>query len=550
MIMKRISTFLAAALIAPVAAMACTGLIAGRNATVDGSVMITYSADSHSLFGSLTSTPAGDWAEGAMREIVDWDSGKPLGAIPQIPHTYSVVGNMNEYSLAITESTWGGRPELVDTTGIIDYGTLIQLGLERARTAREAIKVMTDLVAEYGYYSSGESFSIADKNEAWVLELIGKGPGRKGAVWVAIRIPDDCISGHANQARIHKFPLNDKENCIYSEDVISFAREMGYFKGKDKDFSFSSAYAPLDFGALRGCDARVWSFFNRFNSKMAKYLPYLNGEGGEVLPLYVRPDRKLTVRDMKDAMRDHFDGTPFDMHHDVGGGPFGSPYRYRPMYFEVDGKEYLNERAIATQQTAFTLVAQIRPNLPDELSGIQWFGVDDANTAVYVPMYGSISRVPNCFSPENGDLYNFSWTSAFWVHNWVANMAYNRYNPMIGDIREVQKDLEDQFEGEVAFVDSLAITLYNVNKQSAIALLTTYCCNSAEYSTTTWKTLGEFLMVKFLDGNVKSQNPDGSFVTNEYGMPDKVQFPGYSKEYYEEIARTTGSRLLTKELKK
>ena len=549
MIMKRFSSMIAAALLAPIAAMACTGLIAGRNATVDGSVMITYSADSHGLYGSLTSTPAADWAEGAVREIIDWDSGKPLGSIPQIAHTYAVIGNMNEHALAITESTWGGRPELVDTTGIIDYGTLIQLGLERARTAREAIKVMTDLVAEYGYYSSGESFSIADKNEAWVLELIGKGVGRKGAVWVAIRIPDDCISGHANQARIHKFPLNDKENCIYSPDVISFAREMGYFKGKDKDFSFSSAYAPLDYGALRGCDARVWSFFNRFNSDMGKYLSYLENEGGEVMPLYVRPDRKLTLRDMKDAMRDHFDGTPYDMHTDVGGGPFGSPYRFRPMYFEVDGKQYLNERAIATQQTAFTLVAQIRPNLPDAISGILWFGVDDANTAVYVPMYCSVNNVPNCFSPNNGDMYNFSWTSAFWVHNWVANMAYNRYNPMIGDIRKVQKQLEDQFESEVKTVDELANALYALNEKAAREMLTTYSCEAAEYSTTTWKELGEFLMVKFLDGNVKSQNPDGSFVTNEYGLPDRIQFPGYSQEYYEWIVRRTGDRLLLKEVK-
>ena len=548
MIMKRFSSILAAALVAPIAAMACTGLIAGRNATVDGSVMITYSADSHYLYGSLTSSPAADWAEGAVREIVDWDSGKPLGTIAQVPHTYGVLGNMNEYGLAITESTWGGRPELVDTLGIIDYGTLIQLGLERARTAREALKVMTDLVAEYGYYSSGESFSIADKNEAWVLELIGKGPGRKGAVWVAIRIPDDCISGHANQARIHKFPLNDKENCIYSPDVISFAREMGYFKGKDKDFSFSSAYAPLDFGALRGCDARVWSFFNRFNSKMGKYMQYLETGKGEVMPLYIRPDRKVTLRDMKDAMRDHFDGTPYDMHNDVGGGPFGSPYRYRPMYFDVDGKKYLNERAIATQQTAFTLVAQIRPNLPDEISGILWFGVDDANTAVYVPMYSSSNAVPNCFSPANGDLYNFSWTSAFWIHNWVANMAYNRYNPMIGDIRKVQNELEDRFEAEVATVDALAITLYDKNQADAINLLTKYSCDAAEYSTTTWKELGEFLMVKFLDGNLKSQNPDGSFVTNEYGLPDQIQFPGYDEEYYKNIVRQTGDRLLYKEL--
>ncbi len=549
MIMKRFSSILLAALAAPIAAMACTGLIAGRNATVDGSVMITYSADSHSLYGSLTSTPAGDWQPGDVRQIVDWDSGKPLGAIPQIPHTYAVIGNMNECALAITESTWGGRPELEDSTGIIDYGTLIQLGLERASTAREALKVMTDLVAEYGYYSSGESFSIADKEEAWVLEMIGKGPGRKGAVWVAVRIPDDCISGHANQARIHQFPLDDPENCIYSSDVISFAREMGYYKGEDKNFSFSSAYAPLDYGALRGCDARVWSFFNRFASGMDKYLSYLENKGGEVMPLYVRPDRKLSLRDMKDAMRDHFDGTPYDMHNDVGGGPFGSPYRYRPMYFTVNGKEYLNERAIATQQTAFTLVAQIRPNLPAAISGILWFGVDDANTAVYVPMYCSSNEVPECFSPENGDLYNFSWTSAFWVHNWVANMAYNRYNPMIGDIRNVQKNLEDQFEEEVLTIDELAEALYTVSEDAARELLTTYSCQSAEFSTATWKELGEFLMVKFLDGNVKSQNPDGSFVRNEYGLPAKVQFPGYSKEYYEEIVRTTGKHLLVKKIK-
>ena len=549
MIMKRFSSILLAALAAPIAAMACTGLIAGRNATVDGSVMITYSADSHSLYGSLTSTPAGDWQPGDVRQIVDWDSGKPLGAIPQIPHTYAVIGNMNECALAITESTWGGRPELEDSTGIIDYGTLIQLGLERASTAREALNVMTDLVADYGYYSSGESFSIADKEEAWVLEMIGKGPGRKGAVWVAVRIPDDCISGHANQARIHQFPLDDPENCIYSSDVISFAREMGYYKGEDKNFSFSSAYAPLDYGALRGCDARVWSFFNRFASGMDKYLSYLENKGGEVMPLYVRPDRKLSLRDMKDAMRDHFDGTPYDMHNDVGGGPFGSPYRYRPMYFTVNGKEYLNERAIATQQTAFTLVAQIRPNLPAAISGILWFGVDDANTAVYVPMYCSSNEVPECFSPENGDLYNFSWTSAFWVHNWVANMAYNRYNPMIGDIRNVQKNLEDQFEEEVLTIDELAEALYTVSEDAARELLTTYSCQSAEFSTATWKELGEFLMVKFLDGNVKSQNPDGSFIRNEYGLPAKVQFPGYSKEYYEEIVRTTGKHLLVKKIK-
>ena len=432
-----------------------------------------------------------------MRQIVEWDTGKPLGAIPQVPHTYAVNGNMNEHQLAIVESTWGGRPELVDTLGLIDYGSLIQLGLERARTAREAIQVMTDLVKEYGYYSSGESFSIADPNEAWIMELIGKGPGRKGAVWVAIRIPDDCISGHANHPRIHQFPLDDPENCLYSPDVISFAREEGYFNGINKDFSFSKAYGVLDYGALRGCEARVWSFFRRYDSNMDKYLRYLEGESETPFPLYIRPSRKLTLREMKDAMRDHFDGTPYDMHHDIGGGPFNAPYRFRPMSFEVNGKTYLNERAIATQQTGFTLVAQMRRNLPDAIGGIQWFGVDDANTCVYVPMYCSVTEVPLCFSPENGSMYDFSWTSAFWIYNWVANMAYARYNPMIGDIRAVQEELENGFENNTAAVDSTALALYNQNPAEAVAYLTRYSNDAAMSSTARWKELGEFLMVKF-----------------------------------------------------
>lgn len=540
---------IALALLAPAAAWACTGFIAGRGATTDGSVMITYSADSHALYGALTSSPAADWDESAMRDIVEWDTGKPLGAIPQVPHTYAVLGNINEHQVAIVESTWGGRPELVDTLGMIDYGSLIQLGLERARTAREAIAVMTELVKEYGYYSSGESFSIADKNEAWILEMIGKGTGRKGAVWVAMRIPDDCISGHANQARIHRFPLDDAENCLYSPDVISFAREQGYFSGINKDFSFANAYAPLDYGALRGCEARVWAFFRRYDSGMEQYLSYLEGESAEPFPLYIRPQRKLTLRDMKDAMRDHFDGTPYDMHHDIGGGAFASPYRFRPMSFVVDGKTYLNERAVATQQTGFTLVAQLRRQLPDAIGGILWFGVDDANTCVYVPMYCSSTQVPLCFSPENGSMYDFSWSSAFWIHNWVANMAYARYEPMIGDIRRVQRELEDGFERSVVqTTDSVALKLYQSDSAKTVEYLTHFCNDAAERSTARWKQLGEFLMVKFLDGNVKCQNPDGSFCTNEYGMPDKVQFPGYSQEYYEEIVRKTGDKFLEKEI--
>ena len=339
---------------------ACTGLIAGKQATVDGSVLVTYSADSHTLYGALTSSPAADWPKGSMRSIVEWDTNKPLGEIEQVEHTYAVIGNMNEHQLTVVESTWGGRPELVDTTGIIDYGSLMQLALERAKTAREAIKVMTGLVKKYGYYSSGESFTIADPNEAWILDLIGKGPGRRGAVWVAVRIPDDCIAGHANYPRIHKIPMDDKENCLYSPDVISFAREMGYFDGLNKDFSFARAYSPADFGALRACDARVWSFFRKYDSSMDNYLPYVNGESAEPFPLYVKPSRKLSVQDMKEAMRDHFEDTPFDMTQDVGAGPFKVPYRFRPMSFEVDGKSYCMERAIATLQPGFTLVGQKR----------------------------------------------------------------------------------------------------------------------------------------------------------------------------------------------
>ena len=365
---------------------ACTGLIAGKQATVDGSVLVTYSADSHTLYGALTSSPAADWPKGSMRSIVEWDTNKPLGEIEQVEHTYAVIGNMNEHQLTVVESTWGGRPELVDTTGIIDYGSLMQLALERAKTAREAIKVMTGLVKKYGYYSSGESFTIADPNEAWILDLIGKGPGRRGAVWVAVRIPDDCIAGHANYPRIHKIPMDDKENCLYSPDVISFAREMGYFDGLNKDFSFARAYSPADFGALRACDARVWSFFCKYDSTMDNYLPYVNGESAEPFPLYVKPSRKLSVQDMKEAMRDHFEDTPFDMTQDVGAGPFKVPYRFRPMSFEVDGKSYCMERAIATQQTGFTLVGQMRNWLPDPVGGVLWFGVDDANTSVNSPM--------------------------------------------------------------------------------------------------------------------------------------------------------------------
>ncbi len=521
---------------------ACTSLLVGKKASIDGSTFISYAADSHVLYGELYHWPAKTYPAGTMLDIYEWDTNKFLGRIPQAEQTYNVVGNMNEHQLSITESTWGGRKELVDTTGIMDYGSLIYVTLQRAKTAREAISTMTDLVKEYGYYSSGESFSIADPNEVWVMEMIGKGTGNKGAVWVAIRIPDDCISAHANHSRIHTFNQKDKDNCIYSDDVISFAREQGFFSGKDKDFSFSSAYAPVDFGSLRGCDARVWSFYNKYSKGMDKYLPYLAGESDKPLPLYIKPERKLSVRDVQDMMRDHFEGTPFDMTQDIGSGPFKSPYRFRPMTFEVEGCKYTNERAIATQQTGFTLVAQMRDYLPDPIGGILWFGVDDANTCVYTPMYCSITEVPECYRVGNGDMYNFSWTSAFWIHNWVANQAYARYEPMIGDIRKTQNTLETKFETLQPSIEKAAVELYQKDPQAALSFLNTYSVNEAQNSTSEWKKLGEYLMVKFIDGNIKKEE-NGEFKLSPFGIPVYPEFPGYSQEYYESIVKDAGERL-------
>lgn len=522
-------------------ASACTSLLVGRNASADGSTMISYAADSHTLYGELYQRPAATYPKGTMLDISEWDTGAFLGQIPQVEHTYSVVGNMNEHQLSISESTWGGRENLVDTTGIMDYGSLIYVTLQRAKTAREAIKTMTDLVKKYGYYSSGESFSIADPNEVWVMEMIGKGVGNKGAVWVAVRIPDDCISAHANQARIHTFPLDDKENCLYSPDVISFAREMGYFNGLNKDFSFANAYAVADFSALRGCEARVWSFFNKYKGGMDAYLPYINGESKTPMPLYIKPDRKLSVQNVKDAMRDHFEGTPFDMTTDVGAGPFKVPYRFRPMSFKVDSVEYVNERAIATQQTGFSFVAQMRNWLPDPVGGILWFGVDDANTCVYVPIYCGITEIPECFRVGNGDMLTFSWTSAFWIYNWVANMGYARYNQMIQDVRPVQQEIEQRFTTMQPAVDKTAAELFKTNPATAREFLTEYSVSQAQQSTAHWKKLGEYLMVKYLDGNVKKEK-DGKFLKNGHGQAVTPSFPGYSEEYYRSIVKETGDR--------
>ncbi len=527
-------------------AYACTNLLVGKKASADGSTMISYSADSHSLYGELYYTPAADHAPGTMRRVVEWDTHKYLGEIPEVAHTWRVVGNMNEHQVTIAESTWGGDPALQDTTGIIDYGSLIYIALERAATAREAIEVMTSLVDKYGYYSSGESFSIGDPDEIWVLEMIGKGPGRKGAVWVAQRIPDDCISGHANQARIHKFPLKDKKNCLYSKDVISFARERGLFAGKDEDFDFSAAYGEKDYMAYRGCDGRVWAYFNRFATGMDRYFPFVDGQKeAEVLPLYVKPDRLLSHRDVQTAMRDHFEGTPWDMTKDVGGGPFHAPYRFRPLTWKVDGVEYLHERAIATQQTGFTFVAQMRGWLPDAVGGKTWFGTDDAATTFFAPIYNNISEAPECFRVGNGDLLTFSWTSAFWMTNWVANQAYARYDQMIGDIAAVRDSLEDRFDAQGAEVDARAVELLAENSAAVTAYLTSYSAAEADGATACYRDLGIYLLVKYLDGNVKREK-DGRFERTPEGIAVDPLHPAYSDDFYRAIVNQRGDELKMK----
>ena len=453
---------------------------------------------------------------------------------------------MNEHQVAITESTFGGRKELVDTTGIMDYGSLIYVALQRSKTAREAIKVMTDLVAEYGYYSSGESFSIADKNEVWIMEMIGKGTGNKGAVWVAIRIPDDCVSAHANQSRIQQIPFDDKENCIYSPDVVSFAREKGYFKGKDKDFSFAQAYCPYSFSGLRACEARVWSFFNKYNKDMAKYVELAKGDvNAEPMPLYIKPDRKLSVSDVRDMMRDHYEGTELDMTKDPGAGPFKAPIRFRPLSYEVDGQSYVNERPIATPQSGFVIVPQLRSWLPDAIGGVLWFAVDDANTTVFTPLYCSITASPECYRQGNGSMMEFSWTSAFWIRNWVANMVYYRYNQMIDDVRKVQSELENKYLALMPAIDKAAEELYAKDPAEAVKFLTWYSTTTADESVERWKRLGEFLIVKYSDGVVRKEK-DGKFLDNGYGLGAFPNSPGYSEDFYREIVKSAGERLKVK----
>jgi len=535
------SVFLAvASCFAASGALACTSLIATPGATVSGSAMITYAADSHTLYGELYIQPAADHPAGAKRQVVEWDTGKLLGEIDEVPHTYATVGNMNEHGLTIAESTWGGRPEL-EGSGLIDYGSLIYITLQRAKTAREAIKVMTSLVDKYGYASSGESFSIADADEVWIMELIGKGKSDPGAVWVARRVPDGYISGHANHARIHTFPLKDKET-LYSKDVVDFARKQGYFKGKDKDFDFSRAYAIYDFGALRGCDARVWAYFNKFapEGEMDAYLGWVTEGTGDVMPIWVKPARKLSAQNLKDMMRDHFENTPLDMNNDIGAGPFHVPYRWRPMTYVVDSVEYTHERAIATQQTGFSFVADINKKRHDAMRGILWFGVDDANTCVYVPVFNSTSQAPHELAVGNGDLLSLSWDAMFWVNNYVANQAYNRYSQMIPDIRAVQTVLEKDMTQAALDAESQVAGLDYASARTKLQTLTNYWTKKA---TTDYKALGDMLFVKFLDGNIKRQNPDGTFSRTPEGFADRPVFGGYDERYFRSIVEKEGDRL-------
>ncbi|HOR39921.1 MAG: C69 family dipeptidase [Paludibacteraceae bacterium] len=524
--------------------MACTNFLVGKAATVDGSTLISYSADSYFMFGSLYYSPAATYPDNAMLDIYEWDTGEYLGKIKQAERTYSVVGNMNEFQVSIGETTFGGRPELVDTTAILDYGSLIYIALQRSRSAREAIKVMTDLVEQYGYRSEGESFSIADPNEVWIMEMVGKGNRNKGAVWVAQRIPDDCVSAHANQARITTFPFDDKNNCLYAEDVIAFAREKGYFKGKNKDFSFSDTYAPLDYLGLRICEARVWTFFRKVDPSMDSYISYIKGETAQRMPLWIKPNRKISAQDVKEFMRDQYEGTELDITKGIGAGPFHSKLRCSPLTFYVDSVEYVHERPVATQQTGFSFVAQMRSWLPDYIGGILWFGVDDAASSIYVPMYCGINSVPECYRAGNGSLVEYSPTSAFWIYNQVANFAYSKYSFMMQDIKKVQSKWEQDFNSLVPTIDKVAL---GMSEESAKSFLTNFSNYQAEASTAAWKKLGEYLLVKYMDGNVKMEK-DGKFLQNDKEIPPGIIRPGYPEDFLRMMVKENpGLRVKTAE---
>lgn len=545
--MKRYLLLLAA--FVGLTASACTNFLVGKKASKTGAAYISYSADSYGMYGRLLHFPAGKHAPGTMRKIVDGDTHQPLGEIPEAPETYNVMGNINEYQLAITETTFSGREELApkNVVGGIDYVSLMQLGLQRAKTAREAIKVMTDLVARHGYSSTGESFSIADPNEVWVLEMIGKGDEAKGAVWVAVRIPDDCISAHANQSRIHKFNMKDKKNVMYSKDVITFARAKGYFQGKDADFSFSTAYSPADFGSQRWCDARAWSFFNKHVEGMDRYLPFVNGKNvgkSEVMPLYFKPTTPLGLEDVLEGMRDHYEGTALDFSRNIASGVYCAPYQPSPLKWKYEGKEYFNERPISTQQASYVVVAELRSWLPREVGGILWYGNDDPNMVPFTPVYCSATTVPECYADATANDHTFSWKSAFWLQNWVSNMVYPRYQQLFPELKAKRDQIEQNYRTLQPALEASALAKIKAgNTAAAVQELDAYTSKAALRMMTDWKALGERLIMKFNDQVVKKEK-DGKWELTPHGICVSPERPGYPEQYRKELIKSTNDRFL------
>ncbi len=526
-------------------AMACTNLIVGKKASADGSVMCTYSADDYGMYQTLCHYPAAKHEKVAMRKIFDWDTNKYHGEIPEAPETYNVIGNINEYQVTIGETTFGGREEMVDSTGILDYGSLIYIALQRSRTAREAIRTMTTLAETYGYNSEGETFTVCDPNEAWIMEMMGCGAGSKSVVWVALRIPDDAICAHANQSRIRTFNQKDKQNVMYSKNVIKFARSKGWFDGKDADFSFCEAYAYPDFGGRRYCEARVWSFFNHYSTEMAQYIPYAEGKvkDAKPMPLWITSNKKISVHDLENCMRDHYEGTPFALDSDIGGGIWQMPYRPTPLAFEVDGKTYFNERPTSTQQSGFVYVSQMRSWLPREIGGILWFGNDDGNMVPFTPVYCCAVRVPECYNAPGADALTFKMNSAYWVCNWVSNMVYPRYSQMFHSLEAVRDSLDASYFDLQMEVEKQAMELYAKEPAQAVEYLTNYTAEKAGQMLSRWQQLAFYLIVKYNDMIVKPEK-DGKFTRTKYGLGSKVERPGYPANYARELIKQTGKKYL------
>ncbi|MBO4593441.1 MAG: C69 family dipeptidase [Bacteroidaceae bacterium] len=549
--MKKTILFVIAAVVGMQIGMACTNIIVGKKASKDGSVFVSYNADSYGAYGVMQHFPAGTHPKGAKRKVFDWESNKLWGEIDEAPVTYNVVGNMNEHQVVITETTFGGREEMVDSTGIIDYGSLIYITLQRAKTAREAIKIMDELTQKYGYNSEGETFSVADPNEAFILEMVGRGPGGHGALWVAVRVPDDAVCVHANQSRIHKFMQLPKDQVLYSKDIIAVARKMKLFDGKDIDFDFANTFCPIDFGGARYCEARVWAIYNMYAKGMDKYFDYSAGIDltGEPLPLYIKPDRKIGMEDVMAGMRDHFDGTVLEMTNDPGAGAWLTPYRPRPLSWEYDGKKYFNERPVGTQQTSFAMIAQVRSSLPNPIGGILWFSNDDAHTTPYTPVYCCATEVPACYTLKTGNAVKFSFKSAFWLQNWVSNMVYPRYSQMFPDLKKVRDELDSTFAASQKAVEGSAMILYKEDPAKAVSFLTLYSKESAQKMMDRWMELGQYLIVKYNDMAEHVDNPAGGFQVSSHGTDTimaKLRASGYDDAVKKKIIDQTGDRFLLK----